>query len=121
MEYTSCKLVESENFPGVRLAIRRVSFGRRIELLKQVRELAAKVEYLEASQDPREKLEASLLACELDRIFILWGLEGVEGLEIDGQPATPESLVKFGPELLCREALEAIKRELGLSEAEEKN
>ncbi len=121
MDYQSYKVVHSKKYPGVSLKVRRISFGRRLELLRQVREAAAKAEYLGASEDPREKLEASLLACELDRLYLLWGLEGIEGLEVDGRPATPESLVEAGPEGLCGEALQAIKAEFGLSEDEEKN
>jgi hypothetical protein len=121
MDYQSVKVIESRVFPGVRLKIRRVSFGRRIELLKQVSELAAKVEYLRAGEDEREKLEAGLLAGQVDRIYLLWGLAEVEGLNIDGEPATPETLVDRGPEELCGEALRAIKAEFGLSEEEEKN
>jgi len=119
--YRSTKIVGSRRYPGVTLTIRRISFGRRIELLKQIRELTAKLEFLEAGQDPKEKLEASLLASELDRLYLLWGLERVDGLEIDGVSATPEALVESGPEDLCGEALRAIKAEFGLSEEEEKN
>lgn len=121
MEYLSHKVIEAESYPGVRLTIRKVSFGRRIELLQRVQELAARIECLEAGEDPRDKLQASLLACQLDRIYILWGLERVEGLLIDGEAATPERLVEAGPEELCREALRAIKAEFGLSAEEEKN
>lgn len=121
MNYESYKVVESQSYPGVKLRIRRASFGRRIELLKHIRERAAKIEFLEGGHDPREKLEATLLASELDKIYLLWGLEGIEGLEIDGAPATPGLLASAGPEQLCGEALRAIKAELGLSEAEEKN
>ncbi len=120
-EYTSYRVVESKAFPGVRLTVRKVTFGRRIELLKKVSELASKVEFLRASDDPREQLEASLLQSELDRAYLLWGLASVEGIRIDGEEATPEKLVSQGPEELCGEALRAIKREFGLSEEEEKN
>lgn len=120
-EYTSYRVVESKAFPGVRLRVRKVTFGRRIELLKKVSELASKVEFLRASDDPREQLEASLLQSELDRAYLLWGLASVEGIRIDGEEATPEKLVSQGPEELCGEALRAIKREFGLSEEEEKN
>ncbi|MGB9606373.1 MAG: hypothetical protein ACPL88_10915 [Bryobacteraceae bacterium] len=121
MEYQSHKIIESRSFPGVRLKIRRISFGRRIELMRRVSELAAKAEFLEAGGDPREKLGAKLLASEIDRIYLEWGLADVEGLAIDGEPATPEKLVASGPEAICGEALQAIKGELGLDEQEEKN
>ncbi len=121
MDYRSAKVVDSKRFPGVKLTIRKISFGRRIELLKQVWELIGRIKFLESGNDPREKLEASLLASELDRLYLLWGLERVDGLQVDGAPATPESLVEAGPEELCGEALRAIKAEFGLSEEEEKN
>lgn len=120
-EYKSFKIVESRLFPGVRFKIRRVSFGRRLELLKEVFSVVTKIEFLQAGGDPREKLEASVLQGELDRSYLLWGLAAVEGLQIDGEEATPEKLVEAGPEEVCQEALRAIKREFGLSEEEEKN
>lgn len=120
-DYSSYRVVESKRFPGVRLKLRRVSFGRRIELLQQVGDLASRLEFLQAGDDPREKLEASLLRAKIDRMYLLWGLAGIEGLQIDGEDATPARLVEDGPEELCSEALQAIKREFGLSEEEEKN
>ncbi|MEK7406856.1 MAG: hypothetical protein AAB225_17405 [Acidobacteriota bacterium] len=121
MKYQSVVAVEAKCCPGVSYTIRRVSFGRRIELIRQVRELAGKVEFLEAGSDPREKIEASLLASEIDRLYLLWGLVKVEGLDVDGEPATPESLAASGPEALCGEILAAIKAEFGLNEDERKN
>jgi hypothetical protein len=76
---------------------------------------------MEAGDTPNEKMEAALLASEIDRIYMLWGLQEVTGLELDGQPATPESLSASGPEELFREALAAVKQQCGLSEAERKN
>jgi hypothetical protein len=121
MEHESIVTRESQSHPGVRYRVKRMSFGRRIELLRQVRELAAKAEFLEASNDPREKIEATLLAGEIDRLYLLWGLVGIEGLEVDGQAATPELLVEAGPEALCREILAAVKAEAGLTQDEQKN
>lgn len=121
MNYESFSTMESKSLPGVKFTIRRMSFGRRIELMRQVRELAGKVEFLEAGSDPREKIEANLLASEVDRLYILWGLAAIEGLEVDGEPATPESLISAGPEDLCREVLAAVRAEFGLSEEERKN
>ena len=42
-------------------------------------------------------------------------------LELDGVPATPESLAAVGPEELFREAIAAVKAECGLTDAERKN
>jgi hypothetical protein len=98
-----------------------MSFGRRVELTRRIRELAERVEFLNAGESAKEKLDAALLSAEVDRTYVLWGLQGVEGLELDGIPATPESLVSDGPEDLLREALTAIKAECGLSDDEIKN
>ena len=90
-------------------------------MTRRIRELAARREFMEAGDTPNEKMEAALLASEIDRIYMLWGLQEVTGLELDGQPATPESLSASGPEELFREALAAVKQQCGLSEAERKN
>jgi hypothetical protein len=98
-----------------------MSFGRRVELTRRIRELAERVEFLIAGETAKEKLDATLLSAEIDRTYVLWGLRGIEGLELDGIPSTPESLVSDGPEDLVREALSAIKAECGLSDDEIKN
>jgi hypothetical protein len=113
--------VRSELWPGVEFIIARITFGRRLELLKRVRDLAVRLEYFEAGREEKNRIEASLLGAQLDRLYIEWGLEEVQGLEIDGEPATPESLVDRGPEELFQEALTAVKAECGLSEQERKN
>jgi hypothetical protein len=121
MNYESVLRVESKCMEGVRYAVRRMSFGRRVELIRQVRDLASKAECLEAGSNSREKVEASLLSAEVERIYLLWGLAGVEGLAIDGEPASAEMLIANGPEELCAEVLAAIKSQFGLSEDERKN
>jgi hypothetical protein len=121
MEYTSFLSLESKSQPGVSFTIRRMSFERRLELMRRIRELAQKIEFLEAGSDPKEKVESSILAVEIERLYVLWGLVKVEGLSLDGNPATPETLLAAGPEELCREALAAVKAECGLSEEERKN
>jgi hypothetical protein len=121
MQYESEKTIESRTAAGVKFTVARMSLGRRIELTRQMWELARKVECLEAGDDPREKLEAALLRSEIDRLYVKWGLVRVDGLTVDGQPATPETLIGSGPEDLCREVLEAVKAECGLTEEERKN
>jgi len=68
-----------------------------------------------------EKVEASLLLREIDRVYVEWGLSEVRGLNIDGHPATASWLIEAGPECLCEEVLEAIKRENHLNEEDRKN
>src|SRR5581483_11235050 len=92
MEYHSFASVESKTIPGVRFTILRMSFGRRMELMRRIRELARRIEFLSASQDPKEQMDAALAAGEVDKVYLLWGLQEVSGLELDGLPATPELL-----------------------------
>ena len=69
----------------------------------------------------RDKLEATVLAAEIDRAYLDWGLIGVEGLEIDGAAATPKTLIEAGPVESAAESLARIKAECGLTEDERKN
>src|SRR5215471_10702210 len=120
MIWNSTRIIPSRTCKGVEYVVARMSFGRRLELMKLVRNLAARAEFFEAGCDERNRMDASLLGAEIDRLYIEWGLEGVRGLEVDGEPATPRSLVEFGPEPLFREALDAVRGECGLSENERK-
>jgi hypothetical protein len=138
VRYESALRLVSASTPGVHFTIRKISFGRRTELLRRVRELTRKVEFLEAGQrlasGPEgratdvvfgealgERAEAALLGREADRVYLEWGLVSVEGLEIDGEAATLEGLIASGPEPLCDEILRAIQAECGLSAEERKN
>jgi hypothetical protein len=112
---------DAQAMEGVRYEIVRVSFGRRIELARKIREIGRKMEYLEAGSDAREKLEATVLSAEIDRAYLESGLVSVEGLAIDGVAATPETLVERGPVDLAIEILGRIKSECGMTEDERKN
>ena|SRR5271165_5619682 len=120
-EWESRVWFDAEAVEGVRYEIVRVSFGRRIELARRIREIGRRMEYLEAGTDARETLEATVLSAEIDRAYLEWGLVAVEGLEIDGEAATPEALVDRGPVELAVEILGRIRSECGMSEDERKN
>lgn len=120
-EYESRVWVEAASRAGVRYEIARISFGRRIDLARRIREVGRKMEYLEAASDVREKLEATVLAGEIDRTYLEWGLMGVEGLDIDGAAATPAMVIETGPLELAAEILARIKAECVLTEDERKN
>lgn len=107
--------------PGISFVVARMSFGRRVDLMRRIRELLQKHEFLSAGETPQEKLDAALLAAEIDRLYVTWGLREVAGLKVDGADATPEGLASAGPEDVFQEALAAVKAECGLSEAERKN
>jgi hypothetical protein len=98
-----------------------MTFGKRLELARELREASRRLEYAEAGQTAADRLEAIVLSHEMDAIYLKWGLLGIEGLRIDGKEAEPESLRKLGPLALVEEILERIKAECGLSEDERKN
>jgi hypothetical protein len=120
MEYESFVEMESTIVPGVRLRVVRMSFGRRVELMRRVRDLARRVECFEAG-DLGQRMDAGLLRAEVERLYVAWGLVAVSGLTVDGAESTAESLIERGPEELFREALAAVRREAGLTEGERKN
>src|ERR1039458_7235530 len=92
MTYESVKEVESKIAPGVRFRIARMSFARRVDLMRQVRELARRMEFLEAGREPGETMDSTLIQVEVNRLYLMWGLIEVAGLEVDGAAATPASL-----------------------------
>jgi hypothetical protein len=121
MSYDSVTWCDSAALPGVRYAVARMSFGRRIELARRMREIGRKAEFLEAGNDAKDKLEAATLAAEIDRAYLEWGLTAVEGLQIDGNAASPEAVIDKGPAELAGEILSSVQQECGLSEVERKN
>jgi hypothetical protein len=121
MTYESFEQVESKIAQGVSYSVSRMSFSRRMDLMKRVRELAGRAEFLAAGQETGEKMDAALLEVEIERLYVRWGLREVTGLEVDGAAATPESLAESGPEDLFREALAAVRTATGLSDPERKN
>jgi hypothetical protein len=98
-----------------------MSFGRRLELMRAVRDLARRLEFSAAGDSVAERAEAAILGAEIDHLYLRHGLLAVEGLSIDGAAATPETLAQRGPEELTREIVAEIKAEWHLSEDERKN
>jgi hypothetical protein len=121
MNYESVVEIASTLQPGVKYDIAKISFGRRLELIRQLRELAPKIEFLTAAGEERDDIDAALLTADIDRLYLRWGLIAIRGLLIDSEPATPQTLAEIGPEDLFQEALASIKAACHLSEAERKN
>lgn len=119
--YQSSVWFDSEACPGARYAVARMSLGRRIELARRLREIGRRAEYLEAASDAQERLEGATLGAEIDRAYLEWGLLQIEGLEIDGEAATPALLAEKWPAEVASEILARIKAQCGLTEAERKN
>ena len=121
MNYESSVRIDSKVIPGVAFVVAKMSLLRRMDLIRRIRELSLKCEFLNAGDQAEEKLQAALLSAEIDRLYVTWGLQELTGLEVDGVMATPDVLVNSGPEDLFREIVAAIKAECGLSEPERKN
>jgi len=121
MNYESCVRIDSKVIPGVAFVVAKMSVLRRMDLIRRIRELSLKCEFLSAGDQAEEKLQAALLSAEIDRLYVTWGLQELTGLEVDGVMATPDVLVNTGPEDLFREIVAAIKAECGISEPERKN
>lgn len=58
---------------------------------------------------------------EMQPALVRWGLAKIEGLEIDGSPATVDSLLDAGPLELFTEIAEKISRVMQLSAVEARN
>jgi hypothetical protein len=122
MKYTSSLEMASTAMPGVSFRLRRVSFGRRLELARILQDRLETIQKLALSPDtPARAAQTALIGAEIDAIHLRWGLAAIEGLEIDGAPATAESLISSGPEELLREILAAVRHETGLDSEERKN
>lgn len=118
--YASVIWHESKTIGGVRYATRRVSLQQRIELASKIREIVLRHEFLKAG-DPGDQLEVTLGELLVRKLYIEWGLQEIEGLAIDGEPATVESIVAKGPEALTDEIVTSIRGQLELSGEERKN
>ena len=122
MQYASSVVKASEIASGVSYRLARISFGRRLDLVRRLHEKLRRIEYLEAGdENPARDAEAASLTGEVNKEYLRWGLLEVEGLEIDGEPANAESLVENGPEDLVHECLAFVLAEAGLSSDERKN
>lgn len=119
--YDSTIKVKSKVTSGVTFRIRRISYGGRLELLRSVRNLAAKLEFHQASEKASDQLEAEILNREICLFYLRWGLVDVEGLTVDGRRGSVEDLINAGPEPLAWEIVTAIQNQLKLSQADEKN
>jgi hypothetical protein len=121
MNYKSLEVVESQLAQGVTFTVAKMTYGRRVELMRKIRELSRKLEFLEAGSEPGDKMDAALLEAEINRLYLTWGLRAISGLTLDGADATPDLLAESGPENLFQEALAAVRAQTGLTEAERKN
>lgn len=118
--YSSVVWHESKALSGVRYATRRVSLLQRIELTSKVRETVLRHEFLK-NGDTSDQLEVSLGELLVRKLYVEWGLHEIQGLTIDGEAATVESIIDRGPEVLTDEIVATVRSELELSGEERKN
>jgi hypothetical protein len=121
MRFESTLEYESAQLSGVRYRIRRISYGQRLELARRLHELVQRREFHRASEGASEQVADAWLGLEMDKLYLEWGLEAIEGLEIDGGAAGAGELFQRGPDALTREIIDRIRAEAGLSEDERKN
>ncbi len=121
VEWASAQWRESASIPGIRFKTVKMTLARRRDLTSRVRTMLNQARFHAASGEAEEQMEGSLLAVETDRMLLDWGLLEIEGLTIDGEPASVRNLIEAGPEELCREIAEQIRRDCQLTEQERKN
>ncbi len=86
-EYVSISWRESRAVTGVRYAINRMSLTHRIALTKSIRDLMIKHEFLRAGNSA-DQIEATLSELLVKKLYLEWGLNKIQGLDIDGEAAT---------------------------------
>jgi len=120
--YESAVWRESKVWPGVRFQVRRMSLIRRHRLMQELKSLASEEAFHRAApEEAGSEISAEEVQTRIDEVVIRKALMAIQGLSIDGQPATVESLIESGPESLAQEITEAIADESALSENERKN
>jgi len=98
-----------------------MSLGRRIELARAVRDLAGRLEFLQAGATVSDRIESAQISAEIDAVYLRWGLARIEGLVLDGREPTCEEVIARAAEEFVRDIITRIKHECGLSELERKN
>lgn len=120
-QYESTITLPSGCVPGVEFSVVRPSFARRMELARRILELSRRLEFRDAGDGIEDNIEANILGCEIDRLYLCWGLTRITGFTVDGMDPTAELIAEKGPEDLAHEIVSAIKAQCGLSESERKN
>ena len=121
MEHESTFAYSPVTAPGVIVKIRKMTFGRRCELLGQVGDLVKKAMFFEAGAGPENQLPAAQERHAADAMLLQWAIESIHGLTIDGEEATASLVIKAGPEELAIELVGVIHNQLGLTSEEIKN
>jgi len=106
---------------GVTCRIRKITFQRRLSLLRELRELARRYEFTAAGETVQDKYDAAVIQQEINKHYWDHFVLAVEGLSIDGVKASPETLWSDGPDNLVQEILKVVTSQAFLSADEAKN
>lgn len=137
MNFASKTQHNSEATPGVSYTLKKLSHGRRVRIdlalcdhRARVRELAkefAAIPEADTSEDARlarlklDQKTRLVIEEHFKPAYLREALASIEGLEIDGEPATLETLFSDGPAELVEEIYQAIQRGINLSVDDAKN
>jgi hypothetical protein len=141
MKLTTTNTIHSKLYPDVSYTIRSLSEGRRQQLAASIAEHTYRIYELGAEADallPEDKdaqlqgptlykraallekitaIDSQFVRPEWVRIYV----KEIQGLEIDGEPATIESFLAEAPTEMFNEAVDLIKAQASLSNEETKN
>lgn len=136
MNYCSKTKHESALFPGVVFTIKKMTERRRVQREMTIAILRMKVNEGTAAIKAAIEDDANVPAGTADKLnrefglllhtewypaWIRWGVHSIDNFEIDGEKATVEMAIEFGPTALLEEMFLAVLKESGLMTVEEKN
>lgn len=144
MNYVTTISNESKVFPGVTYVLNKMSEARRAQLRLRISEPTSRIRNLlremanledrnpSTAENPRSEEvnnELLMLSDKMEQIssdeinpqWLEWGLKSIDGIDIDGVPATLKTLLTEGPPALFQEIVNEIKRVAQLNGDEEKN
>lgn len=132
--FNSKETIESATYPGVKFTVRILNDIQRARRDAKLLDVRARINELQdrwaVAKDKGDGAiellkindEAALLSqSQLKPAYIRAGLVSVEGIEIDGVPATVETLIESGPVELVNEIYDACVKASGLGAEETKN
>ena len=138
--HETTRRIESTEFPGVNIILKKMTEGRRLELRKlisdpnrRVREIFNEQAVVEeaAKSDQNDKAASAkwmelqdefdgLMLEKINPAWVTWGVKQIEGLEVDGKTLGVEDW-KDWPSALFSEVLNLVKSEAELNGSERKN
>jgi len=135
-DYDTTRCVESEEFPGVKYYLYKMTEKRRRELRAKVapsnkvmrdlmREQGKLIKLPEDQRDEMTLVELQerfdqVVGEELNPAYVMWGVQSIDGLSIRGQKLAVEDWAEW-PSALFEEVLASVKAEAELNGSASKN